>query len=221
MVSVHRSYDDIETAVDEVHALFEEWEDGRSAEAPSPPLDPFGLQVMKLAVHEWIANLIQHADFGARKPRLRLAVAPDGSRVRCVIEDNSRGFEFARQIAHQQFALDTAPQPPDRGRGLLLMIACTQNISYQPVPSPGGDGQSEPPWQRLEFWVAPQSISEVQQEFPAFDPVFEEDNEFSGEPWSPIPPAASAVPLSGPRFRSAPCPSSPPAADAEVGAPDA
>lgn len=139
-------FSDLDTVVDEVHALFEAWD---RESALVPPLDPFSVQVMKLAVHEWIANLVQHADFEARPPRIEFAVIPNGRRVRCVIEDNSRGFDFEQQLTCQE-AQVAAEVPPDRGRGLLMMIACTEDLHYEAPPAQRGAGQR----QRLEFWIS-------------------------------------------------------------------
>ena len=134
----------LDTVVDEVHALFEAWEgDGTLA----PPLDDFSLQVMKMAVHEWIANLVQHADFEVGAPQIAFAVTPNGQRVQCVIEDNSAGFNFEQQVERQQAHVQSGS---DRGRGLLMMIACTEDLQYAPPPAT----QSADRRQRLEFWIS-------------------------------------------------------------------
>lgn len=153
LAAPHR-FRDLDAVVDEVHALFATWE---REGALSPPLDAFSAEVMKLAVHEWIANIVQHADFEGRAPEISFAVFPNGRRVRCVIEDNSRGFDFEHQLAYQESEV-AAAVPPDRGRGLLMLIACTEDLRYD-APPPGtahrgtahrGAGQR----QRLEFWIS-------------------------------------------------------------------
>lgn len=153
MSQLHHRFDDLTTVVDEVHALFARL---ASADAHALDMDPFGLQVLKLAVHEWIANLVQHADFRNCTPEIMLSLLPEGRRVRCIIEDNSSGFDFGAQIEKQRTALATTTVPPERGRGLLIMIACTENLSYRRHASAnvGGDGQPHF-MHRLEFWVAP------------------------------------------------------------------
>jgi anti-sigma regulatory factor (Ser/Thr protein kinase) len=178
MSPTHRQYDDLHAVVDDVHALFDRLESDEGA----LPLDAFSLQVMKLAVHEWIANLVQHADFGHITPNIRLAIIPEGGRVRCLIEDNSRGFDFARQVVHQQHHLDVAPAPPDRGRGLLMLIACTENVSYQPILTGGfnGDGLPSARWHRLEFWVSPNTIDSETPD-PAFDEAFPQTHSSSAD----------------------------------------
>ena len=138
---------DLGTVVDELHGLFEEWE---HSEAALLPLDDFSLQVMKLAVHEWVANLVQHADFGDQVPLIQVAIRPDEQRVHCVIEDNSQGFDFDLQLVEQRVSVE-APVPPDRGRGLLMMIACTDDLRYH---QPRVDAQADRQRYRLEFSIS-------------------------------------------------------------------
>ena len=135
---------DLCSVVDDLHAAFGEWE---QAGVLAPPLDLFSVEVLKFAIHEWVANLVQHADFGARPPLIQLTLEAHGERIRCAIDDNSRGFDFELQLAHQQEAVE-APTPPERGRGLLMMIACTEDLRYTRPPS-STDGRH-----RLEFSIS-------------------------------------------------------------------
>jgi len=165
MPLLRRLYDDLATAVDGVHGIFSAWEGD-----PRAPLDPFSREVLKLAIHEWVANLVQHADFGGHTPAIRITLFDEEApRLRCVIEDNSCGFDFQHQLVVQEFTLEASPEPPDRGRGLLMMIACTENISYRPVLDAGGDGAGPPAWQRLEFWISPQAGADFAPADAAFD----------------------------------------------------
>lgn len=136
------TFTDLDTVTDDVHALFDGWDaDGSMAGS----LDPTGALVMRLAVHEWIANLVQHAYF-RRAARIEITAdfLPVG--VRCVIEDTSEGFDFAQQLGTQRAILDS-PAPSERGRGLLMLITCAQEIGFQPA----GQGQN----QRIAFAVRP------------------------------------------------------------------
>ena len=136
------TFTELEAVTDGVHALFDGWEaDGTMARA----LDPTGALVVRLAVHEWIANLVQHAFF-RRAPRIELTAEflPQG--LRCTIEDTSEGFDFAQQLGTQRALLDS-PAPSERGRGLLMLITCTEDITFQPA----GPGQN----QRIGFAVRP------------------------------------------------------------------
>jgi serine/threonine-protein kinase RsbW len=129
----------LEGAVERLHERFDAWDaEGTFGQS----LDLFGRQVLRLAVHEWLANLVQHATFGRRRPdvSLRMTLHDDG--VRCEISDNSAGFDFERQLATQEQLLG-GRQPSERGRGLLMLIACTDDLAYTP-----GEGR-----QRLAFRV--------------------------------------------------------------------
>lgn len=142
----HR-FADLPAVVDDLHARFDAWEEAGLLEGC---LDEFGRHVLRLAVHEWIANLVQHATFGRRRPQIAIALACDGEGVRCEIEDNSAGFDFQRQIAHQE-VLVGGDVASDRGRGLLMLIACTDDLAYTP----------ERGRQRLAFRVRPASAGRV------------------------------------------------------------
>lgn len=136
------TFSDLEAVTDGVHALFDGWDDdGTMARA----LDPTGALVVRLAVHEWIANLVQHAYF-RRAPRIELSAEFLDDGLRCVIEDTSEGFDFAQQLGTQRAILN-APAPSERGRGLLMLITCTEDISFQPA----GPSQN----QRIGFAVRP------------------------------------------------------------------
>lgn len=132
------SFTDLSTVIDQVHALFDQWE---AHVETLGGLDLATLHHTKLAVHEWLANLVQHADFGAA-PRIVLALATDGANLHCTIEDNSTGFDLNAQIADRHQTLNTFPE---RGMGLLILQACAQKLSYAHLP----DGRH-----RLEFTVA-------------------------------------------------------------------
>lgn len=130
-MSVHR-FCDLGTVIDDVHALFDEW---TASGFFAPVLDADGAEVFRLAVHEWIANLVQHAAFRQARPEITLTVEVGPAHIDCVIEDNSLGFDFERQIEKQQ-ALLSAPAPSERGRGLLMLITCTRNLAFEPAAPP-------------------------------------------------------------------------------------
>lgn len=113
------------SVIDAVQDLF-----ARLEVAGALPLEVFALEVMKLSVHEWIANLIQHADFAKRNPTIHLILVPKTDGVQCMIQDNSLGFDFAQQAVVQEEFLSEAEIPPSRGRGLLMLIACTEELKY-------------------------------------------------------------------------------------------
>ena len=126
MPSFH--FRDFDRVIDEVHDLFDTWAEAGVFE---PVLDDEGLDVLRLAVHEWIANLVQHAAF-PRSHDVWLTVEAEGTVVRCVIEDTSTGFDFTDQVERQRSLLDR-PSPSERGRGLLMLITCAEDLGYRPA----------------------------------------------------------------------------------------
>ena len=130
----------LDRAIDEVHALFDAW---AASGLLAPALDEDSASVLRLAVHEWIANLVQHAAFpNEAEVTLDVTVEPDA--VRCAVEDSSAGFDFAGQV-DEQHAIFDAPAPSERGRGLLMLITCTEDLAFQPAAA----GQR----QRISFSV--------------------------------------------------------------------
>lgn len=132
-MSTHH-FHDLGTVIDDVHALFDAWAE---CGALRSALDPDGEIVLRLAVHEWIANLVQHAAFVERDPEISVTVAVDDDDVRVEIEDTSQGFDLLGQLEAQTAILD-APAPSERGRGLLMLITCTRGLDYRPA---GADRQ--------------------------------------------------------------------------------
>ncbi len=131
----------LDSAIDELHELFDAW-DAHGTLAPT--LDADGASVLRLAVHEWIANLVQHAAF-PDGPEITLDVEVGADAVRCTVEDASVGFDFAGQVETQHAVLD-GPAPSERGRGLLMLITCTEALSFRPASSNGAR-------QRISFCV--------------------------------------------------------------------
>ncbi|WP_412063527.1 ATP-binding protein [Rubrivirga sp. IMCC45206] len=122
------AFTDFEHAVDRLHAVCDGWAAG------GPYVDLLGddgLHVLRLTLHEWIANLVQHAAYDGDQEIL-LTIGVDGDAVRCVVEDTSNGFDFARQIQRQQQILD-APAPSERGRGLLMLVTCAEELEFRPA----------------------------------------------------------------------------------------
>jgi len=142
MEITRQSFNRLEIVIDELHGMFEEWE---REGALLSHLDPDTIQLFRLAVHEWVANLVQHADFAERNPIVVMDVIPNGRRVRCVIEDNSDGFAFPEQIDVQRNALTPFPE---RGMGLLMLNAATEYFEYS---------LTEQGHRRLEFTVSADS----------------------------------------------------------------
>ena len=119
----HR-FRNLDVLIERVHALFECWETRLAA---TPSLDLPTLYRVKLAVHEWLANLVQHATFDGRTPDLYLDVRVTSQLIRCTIEDNSQGFNLHGKLATREQMLEVLPE---RGMGLLMLRACTTELSY-------------------------------------------------------------------------------------------
>lgn len=137
MATESHRFEDLESMIDQVHRLFDKWEQDWLCANGSRE----SLYRAKLAVHEWLANLVQHAQF-PEKPEVLLKVKREEGDLECVIEDNSNGFDLAGQMQSRH---KLAEAFPERGMGLLLLQACAQDLSYRRVE----EGR-----QRLRFRVA-------------------------------------------------------------------
>lgn len=119
-----RKYTDLDRALDEVRILLQQWSNGLDdGSAPHPET----LRYTQLVLHEWIANLLQHAHFGPRTPTVQIRLASENRHVTCVVIDNSEGFELEERLPSQD---DTMENLPERGMGLRIINACTEQLSY-------------------------------------------------------------------------------------------
>lgn len=116
-------FDDVYHAVHYVHALFKCWEQN----AIAPRRDATLLHRTKLALHEWLSNLVQHADFQNRAPDVSVRIAPSEERIQVVVEDNSAGFDLATTYVAEP---DLFTSFPERGMGLHIIDACTDAFDY-------------------------------------------------------------------------------------------
>ncbi len=138
MYSEMHYFRNLDTIMDDVHGLFDGWETHLEAYAS---LSLEVLHLAKLAVHEWVANIKQHADFQGRSPEVGLFVSPTNDRLRCIIEDNSEGFDLEGYLKdHPKITVVL----PDRGMGLLMLRSCTEELRYEKLN--GGK-------QKLEFYI--------------------------------------------------------------------
>jgi anti-sigma regulatory factor (Ser/Thr protein kinase) len=120
-----RHFSDLGAALDEVQMHF--WQ---KIEAPSTNGSADAFCRLQLAVHEWIGNLVRHAHFGKRQPDLHVRIWEQESRLRCVVEDNSDGFDLDTQVEVQRQVLAQTRRLPDDGMGLLLLKAGTDHAEY-------------------------------------------------------------------------------------------
>lgn len=138
MYSKMHYFRNLDTIIDEVHGLFDGWETQLEA---CTTLSLEALHLAKLAVHEWLANILQHADFKDRRPEVGVYVSPTDDRLWCIIEDNSEGFDLEGYLKdHPKITVVL----PDRGMGLLMLRSCTEELRYEKLK--GGI-------QKLEFFI--------------------------------------------------------------------
>ena len=126
METLSHRYSDLNTLLDHLHTLFDAWTP-TAFHAPRAQTDV--LHRTRLALHEWVANLVQHAEFNNRPPEILLCLCLNEQRVQGVLEDNSRGFDLEACLAAQETSTEAYPE---RGMGLLILQACTENLAYQP-----------------------------------------------------------------------------------------
>ena len=123
MVTVKQRFTALESMIEELHALFDVW----PGESEPLGIDGDVFDRAKLAIHEWIANLVQHADFGQHPPEIVLELWHEDAGVHVVIEDNSEGFDLEERLAECEENLD---KYPERGMGLMMVQACAADWSY-------------------------------------------------------------------------------------------
>jgi len=129
MSTLAKEYTDLDRALDEVRTVLKEW---YSEQAPSSSLSSETLRYTQLVLHEWIANLLQHGDFGHRTPAIEIRLKTENRHVACAVIDNSTGFDFDERLPSRDEVMD---ELPERGMGLRIINACTDNVSYLPTDS--------------------------------------------------------------------------------------
>lgn len=118
------TYTDLETALDDTNELLARWmEDPPSSTTPNSNT----LYYARLALHEWLANLIQHAHFDGCTPKIVLRLETTSRHIHCSVTDNSAGFELNTQLRTQ---LLQAEPLPERTMGLRIINACAEELSY-------------------------------------------------------------------------------------------
>jgi serine/threonine-protein kinase RsbW len=108
--------------VEDVHEYIDRWvqENNRPQQAI----------LLRIALQEWISNLLQHADFNGSDIKVDLDTCVEREMVVCTIEDNSLGFDiegepsFSSGIEHQG----------ERGRGLwMIREIASEGLLYEPI----------------------------------------------------------------------------------------
>ena len=125
MKGITERYTDLERAIDEVRVLLDRWSDERLRTGRPPP-DPQSLRYAQLILHEWLANLLQHARF----PDAPVVEVQVESQDRCVcgmVVDNSIGFDISSHLNDQS---ESSESLPERGMGLRIISACSDDFPY-------------------------------------------------------------------------------------------
>jgi serine/threonine-protein kinase RsbW len=139
MDGITERYTDLERAIDEVRVLLDRWSDERRRTGQPPP-DPQSLRYAQLILHEWLANLLQHASF-PEVPVIEVRVESEDQCLCGVVVDNSTGFDIGTHLNHQRQSSESLPE---RGMGLRIISACSDEFSY----ARGDNGQY-----RFEFSI--------------------------------------------------------------------
>lgn len=129
MTALDREYTDLNRALDEVRSALEEW--AAEQEASTAPSDDTVYHT-QLVLHEWIANLLQHASFEDRSPEVRIHASTEDRHVTCAVVDNSEGFDLAHRLSVAEEATEDFPEG---GMGLRIISACTDRLSYTSTES--------------------------------------------------------------------------------------
>lgn len=138
MSEFRKEYTDLDRALDEIPSALEEWLD--TQKNPRPTEDT--VYHARLVLHEWIANLHQHADFEEEPPTVEIHLVSVDRHIDCSVTDNSEGFDLETHLPTKPKEL--VEVLPDRGMGLRIINACTKSVSY----SPTDDGHH-----RFEFFI--------------------------------------------------------------------
>lgn len=123
MKALTKKYTDLDRAIDEVQSLSETWPTARL----NGDLDDETIHCTSIVLHEWIANLHQHAEFRDVSPVIAIQLSSQEHRVYCSVTDNSEGFDFD---AHSPTEDDDLEALPERGMGLRIIKTCTDDLSY-------------------------------------------------------------------------------------------
>lgn len=141
MTRLRHEFSSLSASIDELHEVLDDWS---SHNGLQQALEPGAIERMRLAVHEWVANLVQHADFSDGHPDVEFSVAIENGRVKVIVIDNSNGFDLDSQGELRKQALaDTIL--PERGMGIPIIMACTDDLRYR---------CRENGVNRMEFYVA-------------------------------------------------------------------
>ena len=131
-----QAFDDLSRLPDALHAWITQLSlNGR--------VDADAATLLALALHEWTANLVQHATW-CGEARVVVSVAESGGRLHCAVEDTSAGFDLAGALHSRRVGFEGLPE---RGMGLLMLDALADGLDYAPV----APSRAATPRHRLRF----------------------------------------------------------------------
>jgi serine/threonine-protein kinase RsbW len=126
MKAFTKTYTDLDRALDEVRSLPQEWPAARRDGGP----DAETTHCVCLVLHEWIANLHQHAQFSSPPATVEIRLSCQDREVTCAVVDNSEGFDIDAYLPDEDEDLEALPE---RGMGLRMIKTCTGSLSYTPT----------------------------------------------------------------------------------------
>lgn len=123
MSAYEKAFTDLDRAIDGIRSIPDEWSPQPDDDEP----DEETIRCTCLALHEWIANLHQYADFKDRTPSINIRLFCKDRSIVCSVVDNSEGFDLEAHLPSE----DDNPEPlPERGMGLRIIDACAESLSY-------------------------------------------------------------------------------------------
>jgi len=126
MTAFTKTYTDLDRAIDEIRSLSDDW----PAAQHNGHLDEETIHCVCLVLHEWIANLHQHAQFSDSPATVEIQLSCQDRQVSCSVVDNSEGFEIEAHLPSEDDDLESLPE---RGMGLRMIKSCADDLSYTPT----------------------------------------------------------------------------------------
>jgi serine/threonine-protein kinase RsbW len=81
---------------------------------------------LSTALVEACTNAIEHGNKFSKKKRIRVIIKMNGNNVTARVHDQGEGFNFGKHLAD----LDTLDPLSERGRGIIIMDAFTDQMNY-------------------------------------------------------------------------------------------
>ncbi len=123
MKTFTKKYTDLDCAIDEMRSFSDEW----PAALRNGSLDDETIHCTCLVLHEWIANLHQHAQFRDAPPAVKIRLSNQDRHLSCSVTDNSEGFQIHAHLPSED---DDFESLPERGMGLRMIKSCVDDFSY-------------------------------------------------------------------------------------------